>query len=72
MILYLYQYCGVEVYFAESIEQMSDNLKDIKPDVMTAVPRLYEKIYDKIVAKGSDLTGIKKALFFWAIEIGLK
>jgi long-chain acyl-CoA synthetase len=72
MILYLYQYCGVEVYFAESIELMSDNLKDIKPDVMTAVPRLYEKIYDKIVAKGSDLSGIKKALFFWAIDIGLK
>jgi len=72
MILYLYQYCGVEVYFAESIEKMSDNLKEIKPNVMTAVPRLYEKVYDKIVAKGSDLSGIKKALFFWAIDIGLK
>ena len=72
MILYLYQYCGVEVYFAESIEKMSDNLKEIKPNVMTAVPRLYEKVYDKIVAKGSELSGIKKALFFWAIKLGLK
>ena len=72
MILYLYQYCGVEIYFAESIEKMSDNLKEIKPNVMTAVPRLYEKVYDKIIAKGSDLSGIKKALFFWAVNIGLK
>ena len=72
MILYLYQYCGVEIYFAESIEKMSENLKEIKPNVMTAVPRLYEKVYDKIVAKGSELTGIKKRLFFWAIELGLK
>lgn len=72
MILYLYQYCGVEIYFAESIEKMSDNLKEVKPNVMTAVPRLYEKVYDKIVAKGSELTGIKKKLFFWAIELGLQ
>lgn len=72
MILYLYQYCGAEVYFAESIEKMSDNLKEIKPNVMTAVPRLYEKVYDKIIAKGSELTGIKKSLFFWAVNLGLK
>ncbi|MGV8814325.1 MAG: AMP-dependent synthetase/ligase [Gelidibacter sp.] len=72
MILYLYQYCGVEIYFAESIEKMSANLLEVKPNVMTAVPRLYEKVYDKIVAKGSELTGIKKKLFFWSIELGLK
>jgi len=72
MILYLYQYCGVEIYFAESIEAMSDNLKEVKPNVMTAVPRLYEKVYDKIVAKGSELNGLKKSLFFWAIDVGLK
>ncbi|TYA55948.1 AMP-dependent synthetase/ligase [Formosa maritima] len=72
MILYLYQFCGVEIYFAESIEKMSDNLKEVKPNVMTAVPRLYEKVYDKIVAKGSELSGIKKALFFWAVNLGLK
>ena len=72
MILYLYQYCGVEIYFAESIEKMSDNLKEIKPTVMTAVPRLYEKVYDKIIAKGADLSGIKKVLFFWAVNLGLR
>ncbi|SOS46914.1 AMP-dependent synthetase [Tenacibaculum dicentrarchi] len=72
MILYLYQYCGVSIYFAESIDKLSDNAKEIKPHVMTAVPRLYEKIYDKIYAKGADLTGIKKRLFFWAIELGLQ
>ncbi len=72
MILYLYMYCGVEVYFAESIDKMSDNLKEVCPTVMTAVPRLYEKVYDKIVAKGTELTGIKKTLFFWALNLGLK
>ncbi|MGC1205357.1 MAG: AMP-dependent synthetase/ligase [Flavobacteriaceae bacterium] len=72
MILYLYQYCGVEIYFAESIEKMGDNLKEVKPTVITAVPRLYEKVYDKIIAKGADLTGIKKMLFFWAVNLGLK
>ena len=72
MILYLYQYCGVSIYFAEAIEKLSENAQEIKPNVMTAVPRLYEKIYDKIYAKGEDLTGIKKKLFFWAINLGLK
>ena len=72
MILYLYQYCGVHVYFAESLEKLSENAQEVKPQVMTAVPRLYEKIYDKIIAKGADLTGIKKRLFFWAVDLGLK
>lgn len=72
MILYLYQYYGVSVYFAENIEKISDNLKEIQPNVMTVVPRLLEKVYDKIYAKGADLSGIKKKLFFWAIELGLK
>ncbi|KAF2518399.1 AMP-binding protein [Flavobacterium salilacus subsp. salilacus] len=72
MILYLYQYYGVSIYFAESIEKVSDNIKEATPDVITAVPRLLEKVYDKIIAKGSELTGIKKMLFFWAVEVGLK
>jgi long-chain acyl-CoA synthetase len=72
MILYLYQYYGVAIYFAESIEKISDNLKEVKPNVMTVVPRLLEKVYDKIYAKGADLTGIKKKLFFWAIDLGLR
>ena len=72
MILYLYQYYGVSVYFGESIDKISDNLKEVKPNVITAVPRLLEKVYDKIYAKGNELTGIKKKLFFWAIDLGLR
>ena len=72
MILYLYQYCGVSIYFAESIEKLSENAQEIKPNIMTAVPRLYEKIYDKIILKGETLVGIKKILFFWAVNLGLK
>ncbi|MDV6170139.1 AMP-dependent synthetase/ligase [Flavobacterium sp. DG1-102-2] len=70
MILYLYQYYGVSTYFAESIEKVSDNIKETKPFVITAVPRLLEKVYDKIIAKGADLTGIKRKLFFWAVDVG--
>ena len=72
VILYIYLYNGIKVYFAESIETISDNLRDVKPEVMTAVPRLLEKVYDKIYAKGEELTGIKKKLFYWAVEIGLQ
>ena len=72
MILYLYQYYSVSIYFAESIDKISDNLKEVKPHVITAVPRLLEKVYDKIIAKGTALDGIKKNLFFWAVELGLK
>ena len=72
MLLYMYQYCGVSIHFAESLETISDNLKEVHPEVMTAVPRLLEKVYDKIIAKGADLTGIKKKLFFWAVALGLQ
>ncbi len=72
VILYIYQYHSVSIYFAESIEKISDNLKEVHPNVMSVVPRLLEKVYDKIYAKGTDLTGIKKSLFFWAVELGLK
>jgi long-chain acyl-CoA synthetase len=71
MILYLYQYYGVSVYFGESIDKISVNIKEVKPNVITAVPRLLEKVYDSIYAKGTELTGIKKMLFFWAINLGL-
>lgn len=69
MILYLYQYMGVSIYFAESIEKISDNLQEVKPQIMTVVPRVLEKVFDKIYAKGSELSGIKKALFFWALRL---
>ena len=72
VILYLYQYYGVSIYFGESIDKISDNIKEVKPNVMSAVPRLLEKVYDSIIAKGTLLTGIKKKLFFWAIELGLR
>ncbi|MER3376647.1 MAG: AMP-dependent synthetase/ligase [Allomuricauda sp.] len=72
MILYLYQYCGIEIHFAEGLDKISDNIKEVKPDVMTVVPRLLEKVYDAIIAKGAQQKGIKKKLFFWAVELGLK
>src|SRR5680860_1478563 len=72
MILYLYQYYSVSVYFAESIDKISDNLKEVKPHVITAVPRLLEKVYVKIIAKGTALGGIKQKLFYWAVELGLE
>lgn len=72
MLQYMYTYTGTGIYFAESLETISDNLKEISPEVMSAVPRLLEKVYDKIITKGSDLTGIKKKLFFWAVELGLE
>ncbi|MBA6316617.1 AMP-dependent synthetase/ligase [Cellulophaga baltica] len=71
MLIYLYQYCGCAIYYAP-IDQISEYAQEVKPHVMTAVPRLLEKVYDKIIAKGTDLTGIKKKLFFWAVDIGLQ
>jgi long-chain acyl-CoA synthetase len=72
MVTYIYQYMGCAIYFGESIEKISDNIKEVQPTVMTGVPRLIEKVYEKIIAKGSELTGIKKKLFFWAVDLGLK
>ena len=72
VILYIYQYYSVSIYFAESIEKLSDNIKEVKPTVFSVVPRLLEKVYDKIIAKGEELTGLKRKLFFWAIDLGLR
>lgn len=72
MVLYLYQYCSISVYFAEGLDKISENLKEVKPNVMTVVPRLLEKVYDNIINKGTELTGIKRTLFFWAVNLGLK
>ncbi|MHB1148507.1 MAG: AMP-dependent synthetase/ligase [Lutibacter sp.] len=70
--LYYYQYMGFEIYFAESIDKLSDNLREVKPHFIPVVPRLLEKIYDKIVDKGSNLKGIKRMLFFWSLNLGKK
>ncbi|WP_194852592.1 AMP-dependent synthetase/ligase [Nonlabens antarcticus] len=72
MLQYLYIYTGSGMYFAESLDTISENLKEVQPEVMSAVPRLLEKVYDKIIAKGADLDGVKKKLFFWAVELGLE
>ena len=66
MVTYLYLFKGTSIYYAESLETIGDNLKEVKPHLFTTVPRLLEKVYDKIMHKGSELTGIKKKLFFWA------
>ncbi len=69
---YAYQYLCYEIYFAEGLDKISENVKEVKPEAMTVVPRLVEKVYDAIIAKGAELTGIKKKLFYWAVELGLK
>jgi len=72
VLTYLYLYLGVSIYYAESIEKVAENLKEVQPAIFGCVPRLFEKVYDRIVAKGAELTGIKKKLFFWALDLGLK
>lgn len=69
MLHYLYMHMGTAIYFAESLDTIGENIKEVQPHVFTAVPRLLEKVYDKIIAKGEDLTGIKRKLFFWAVEL---
>lgn len=70
MLHYLYMSIGCSIYFAESIDTIGDNIKEVKPDIFTAVPRLIEKVFEKIMAKGDELTGIKRKLFFWAVALG--
>ncbi|KAB2806817.1 AMP-dependent synthetase/ligase [Phaeocystidibacter luteus] len=72
MLIYLYAYKSVPIYYAESLETIGDNIREVKPIIFTAVPRLLEKVYDRIMGKGAELTGVKKALFFWAVSVGEK
>lgn len=72
MVTYLYLFSGTSVYYAESLDTIADNLKEVKPHMFTTVPRLLEKVYDRIMHKGSELTGIKKKLFFWAHRLAEK
>jgi long-chain acyl-CoA synthetase len=69
---YLWQYKGLKIYYVENLETIARDMKDIKANTFITVPRIFEKVYDKIVSKGRDLKGIKKALFFWALEVGDK
>jgi long-chain acyl-CoA synthetase len=70
MVSYIYMFYGCSIYYAESLDKIGDNLKEVQPTVFATVPRLLEKVYDRIIAKGSELTGLKKKLFFWAVDIG--
>ncbi len=72
MLTYLYMYQGVSVYYAESLDKLMEHFKELHPDGFSTVPRLLEKVYDRIVEKGKELTGIKKKLFFWALDLGLR
>ncbi|MFP4845707.1 AMP-dependent synthetase/ligase [Winogradskyella sp. PE311] len=72
VLIYVYQYSGTSIYFAEALDKIGDNAKEIHPNLMSVVPRLLEKVFDKIILKGEELTGIKKALFFWAVGLGEK
>jgi len=72
MVSYVYLQAGVAIYYAESMETIGDNLKEVHPIVFTTVPRLLEKVYEKILAKGMELRGIKRGLFFWALNLGFR
>lgn len=70
MLHYLYMSLGCSIHYAESMDTIGENIKEVSPQVFTAVPRLIEKVFEKIMAKGDELTGIKRKLFFWAVKLG--
>ncbi|MEL6535240.1 MAG: long-chain fatty acid--CoA ligase [Bacteroidota bacterium] len=72
MVIYLYQYSGISVTYAESQEKLIDNVNQAKPQIMTSVPRLYEKVYERILQRGQALSGVKRRLFYWAVNLGLR
>jgi long-chain acyl-CoA synthetase len=71
-INYYFQSVGVSIYYAESMGTIAENLREVKPHVFISVPRLLERTYDKIIGKGRDLHGIRKQVFFWAVNLGMK
>lgn len=72
MLNYMYQNMGIAIYYAESIEKLGDNLRETNPEMFCAVPRVIEKSFDKIMAKGRELKGIKRLLFFWSVNLGYR
>ncbi len=70
MVFYSYMAFGIHIHYAESLELIGENLKEVKPYCFTTVPRLLEKVYEKIMAKGNELTGFKRKLFFWSMDLG--
>ncbi|WP_295129192.1 long-chain fatty acid--CoA ligase [uncultured Chitinophaga sp.] len=71
-VTYIYLFSGISIYYAESMDKIADNLREIKPDGFTTVPRLLEKVFEKIMSKGNELTGIKRKLFFWSVSLAGK
>lgn len=69
MLIYLYHYLNIGIWYAESIDKLGDNMKEVKPHIMTVVPRLVEKVYDKIYLTGSTAGGIKTKIFMWALSL---
>jgi long-chain acyl-CoA synthetase len=69
---YIYMFSGISIYYAENMETIGDNLKEVQPDGFSTVPRLLEKVYEKIMLKGNELTGIKRKLFFWSVALAEK
>jgi len=72
MIIYLYLFNRTDVYYAESMETIVADIQHVKPNAFSTVPRLLEKVYDKIMEKGKSLTGIKKGIFFWSVALAEK
>ncbi len=72
MVSYIYIHSAISIYYAESLEALGDNLKEVKPMVFCTVPRLLEKVFEKIMNKGAELQGVKKKLFDWAVSLGLQ
>jgi long-chain acyl-CoA synthetase len=70
--IYVYLYLGVSIYYAENMGTIAADIQEVKPEILTTVPRLLEKVYDKILAKGRKLKGVKHQLFFWAVNLGEK
>ncbi|MBD0331319.1 MAG: long-chain fatty acid--CoA ligase [Chitinophagaceae bacterium] len=70
MVTYVYLFAGANIYYAESLEALGDNIREVKPHMFTTVPRLLEKVYERIMSKAEELTGLKKKLFYWALQLG--
>ncbi len=68
-VTFFYLFAGATVYYAESLDKLGDNIREVKPEMFTTVPRLLEKVYERIMAKGEELTGLKRKLFFWAVQL---
>ncbi len=72
MVSYIYINSGISIYYAEGMETIGENIREVKPTLFTTVPRLLEKVYERIMSKGAELTGVKKKLFYWAVELAEK